>query len=72
MNSSIYVTIDYLREVIAGKIHFRKCTLCDNNGLEIQAYDDDGNPCAHDHPEAERYVCEACGGLAFIELHDDE
>lgn len=65
---SMQFEIDWVRDVISGKINFRKCPLCDKDGIEIQAYDDNGNPCASDHPEARHETCESCQGLAFIEI----
>ena len=62
------VSNDYLREVIKGKVTFRKCPCCDNDGIEIQCYDDNGEPCTSDHPEARREVCENCYGVAFMEV----
>lgn len=58
----------YLNQVIRGKIQFRKCLNCDADGIELQSYDDSGNPCAGDHPDARRERCEDCRGLGFIQL----
>jgi len=62
---------EYFRGVITGKIRYRKCPLCDNNGVEIQAYDDMGEPCQSDHPEAQRHPCEACDEVGFIEIPEE-
>ena len=59
---------NYLNQVIRGKIQFRKCPNCDANGVEILSYDDNGNPCDSNHPDAYRYTCEDCQGLGFIQL----
>jgi hypothetical protein len=68
MQNYFEVETDYLRGVITGKIQFRKCPQCDNEGIEIQAYGDDGNPCAPTAPDAFRYPCRACIGLGFVEI----
>lgn len=67
---SKYIDCDsgWLRDVITGKIRFRKCPLCDPNGVEIQAYDENGEPCTSDHPEATRYKCENCDEVGFLEI----
>ena len=59
---------DWLRGVINGEIRFRKCPTCDNEGIEHQAYDENGNPCSSDAETAERHTCEKCDGVAYIEL----
>jgi hypothetical protein len=59
---------DWLRAVISGEIRFRKCPTCDNDGVEHQAYDENGNPCSADDETAERHTCEKCKGVAYIEL----
>lgn len=62
-----YVETKWLSQVIVGKITFRKCPNCDLQGIELQSYDDEGNPCQSDHEWAMRDTCENCRGLAFIE-----
>lgn len=59
---------EWLREVIQGKITFRKCPSCDNEGIEIQSYDENGEPCNSDDETAQRYTCENCEGVAYIEI----
>lgn len=59
---------EWLRDVIKGEIKFRKCPVCDNEGIEHQSYNEHGEPCDATHPEALRYTCESCKGLAFIEI----
>ena len=59
---------EWLRGVINGEIRFRKCPTCDNNGIEHQAYNAEGTPCDADDDTAERYPCEKCDGIAYIEI----
>ena len=68
MSKYIEVSAEWLREVIKGRIQFRKCPLCDPDAIEIQAYGADGEPCASDQPDATRYNCENCDEIGFIEL----
>jgi hypothetical protein len=58
----------YLNKVIRGKIQFRKCPNCDADGRELQSYDENGDPCSSENPTAERFWCEDCDGLGFIEI----
>lgn len=66
------LSAEELRNIIIGKTLYRKCPLCDNDGDEIQAYDDEGEPCASDHPEAMRDTCQNCDGVAFIKSNLSE
>lgn len=66
--NEIVIHPDYLREVIKGTIQFRKCPLCDADGIELQAYDEDGEPCDAGKEGAHRSDCESCDGVAFIEI----
>lgn len=66
------LSTEQLRNIIIGKTLYRKCPLCDNDGLEFQAINSDGNPCASDHPDAMRDICENCDGLAFIKSNLSE
>lgn len=59
---------DWLRAVISGEIRFRKCPTCDNEGIEYQAYDENGNACSSDVETAERHTCEKCDGVAYLQL----
>ena len=59
---------DWLRDVIAGKIQFRKCPSCDNAGIGYQAWDENGETCSAEAETAERYSCEKCQGIAYLEL----
>lgn len=59
---------DWLRAVISGEIRFRKCPTCDNEGIEYQAYDENGNACSSDAETAERHTCEKCDGVAYLQL----
>lgn len=61
---------DYLRCVINGNIRFRKCPQCDNEGMSLIAYNSDGDPCSSQEPDASKSECEACDGVAFIEIPD--
>ena len=63
----IECTNDWLRSVITGEVTFRKCPACDNEGIEYQAYDENGQTCPSSDPTAERYKCEKCKGLAYIQ-----
>ena len=58
---------EWLRGVISGEIIFRKCPTCDNDGIEIQAFDENGLPCSLDAETAERRICEKCDGVAYIQ-----
>lgn len=59
---------DWIRGVITGKIQFRKCPVCDNNAIEHQAYDENGEPCGSDVENSERYPCENCEQIGYIEI----
>jgi hypothetical protein len=61
---------EYLNQVIRGIIEFRKCPCCDNDGIELQAYDGNGDPCTAQTEGAWRDVCHDCEGLAFIQIGD--
>lgn len=56
------------RNIILGKITFRKCPACDNNGREY--WDEEGvSVLPYPHPDWENYSegdCENCNGLAYI------
>lgn len=67
----IYVEESFMRGVINGTVRFRKCPACDNDGIEYQAYGDNGEPCASGHEEATRYTCKACGGVAYIQIPEE-
>lgn len=69
---SFVLSAKKLRSIIVGKTQYRKCLHCDVDGICIQAYDCDGNPCASDHPDAMRDICENCDGLAFVESNLSE
>jgi len=66
--NDITCTADWLRSVINGQTKFRKCPQCDNEGIEIQSYDENGQPCAADDKTAERYGCVNCGEVAYLEI----
>ena len=51
------ISADCLREVIQGKIEFRKCPNCDKEGIELQAYNDNDEPCNPDDKDAIRQTC---------------
>jgi len=59
---------DWIRGVITGEIKFRKCPVCDNEGIEYQAFNDEGEPCLPEDETARRETCEKCDGIAFIEI----
>ena len=69
-------TIEEVREIIQGKVNFRKCPCCDNNGQEWWdgATGTGVGPsapanCAEDdicHDD-----CQACHGLAYIAISYD-
>jgi hypothetical protein len=63
----------YLRGVITGAINFRKCPSCDMEGVGLQCYSGEtGLPCLSDDPEAVRYECDVCHGVAYIEIPEGE
>lgn len=66
--SSMDCDMEWLNLVIRGKIGWRKCPSCDADGIGLQSYNDEGDPCKADDPEARRETCTDCDGLAFIEL----
>lgn len=68
MNCEITVDSAYMRGVINGTITFRKCPNCDSDGVEIQSYDDNGEPCKSADENATRYACDKCNGIGFIEI----
>ena len=55
-----------LNLLIRGKLDIRKCPSCDNDGIDIVAYDENGEPCDSLCDSATRYPCEDCGGIGFI------
>lgn len=65
----IELTINEMRDIIFGRVQYRKCPACDNNG-EIHydgATGDGANPfpipnC--EYPETE--TCSECDGLAYV------
>ena len=59
---------EWIRGVINGTITFRKCPNCDSEGIENQAFDENGDPCSPDNETAHRETCEKCDGIAFIEI----
>jgi hypothetical protein len=66
----IDVEIDWLRDMIRGKIIFRKCPDCDKDGLVF--FDENGqNASPNPRPEwGENYdssQCETCEGLGYLE-----
>ncbi len=67
----LFCEIEWVRGVIDGTIKFRKCPNC-VDGLEIQAYDENGNPCTSDTPGATRCPCEKCDSLGYIEIPHEE
>ena len=66
--SYIDCEIAWLRDVINGTIRFRKCPTCDNDGIEYQAFDENGEPCSSDTEDSMRHPCEKCLSLAYIEI----
>jgi len=59
---------EWLRDVIIGKIQFRKCPACDTDGVGITKYDENGEPAPSEYEgETMRYECDCCQGLAFLE-----
>lgn len=67
--SEIYVTSEELRDIILGKITYRKCPCCDSNGTEY--WDIDGEVVLpYAHPDWEDYnqgECENCDGVGYIQ-----
>lgn len=64
------VETKWLRDVILGKITFRKCPCCDNNGREYWDENGDGVspfPRPEWNGNFDSGECENCGGLGFIE-----
>ena len=59
---------EYLNQVIRGIVKFRKCPSCDVDGIELQAYDYNGEPCPSDTVDSHRDDCEDCDGLGFIQI----
>jgi hypothetical protein len=59
-----------LNHIIRGITKYRKCPVCDNDGQEIQTYDEEGRPCHPDTPDCKRYECQDCGGVGFIEVDE--
>ena len=70
MSSIIDVEKEWLRKVISGKITFKKCLCCDNNGREY--WDENGvSVLPYPHPDwGEDYCdgpCQNCDGIGFVE-----
>lgn len=63
----IELSAEEIRNIITGKTTYRKCPLCDNEGVELTPYNDDGNFVSNDY-EGEKYwdECANCNGIAFI------
>ncbi len=59
---------EYLNQVIRGIVTFRKCPSCDVEGVNLQAYDENGDACSSSEEDSHRDYCEDCGGLAYIQL----
>lgn len=65
------ISIEELRNIILGKIQYKKCPCCDNNGFEY--WDEEGiSVLPSPLPEwGENYgkgICENCNGLGFIQI----
>ena len=71
---SIYVEVEWLRDVILGKIAFKKCPQCDMNGTEYWTRDGISiHPTqVKDILEVERGSCQNCDGLGFVELPSND
>ncbi len=63
----IYISTKDLREIILGKITYRKCPNCDQNGNEH--WDDDGRTVLPAPlPGWKEYgSCQNCNGLGYIQ-----
>ncbi len=70
MNNYFELSRDELREIILGKIHYRKCPNCDNNGRE---YWDENGEGVSPFPREEwgdnynEGACENCDGLGYVQ-----
>ena len=62
----------YLNQVIRGVIKWKKCAECDIYGVELQWYDDDGNPIKAGADGARSSSsCPSCNGVGFIDVTQD-
>ena len=69
--SNQYVSTEWLNLVIRGKVTFRKCPSCDKDGLELQYYNEDGDPCLSTEESAWRSMCEDCDGIGYLQNVDE-
>ena len=64
-------TSEGLREIILGKVEFKKCLCCDNNGKQY-SNDDGCPPLPYPHPDwgddVEGIECENCEGVGFVRI----
>lgn len=64
---------EWLRDVILGKIKFKKCMKCDAEGYEW--WTEEGVPLHPSQASPDRDnsgQCEQCDGLGYVEKNDDE
>ncbi len=70
MSASITLSKDQLRDIILGKVTFRKCPSCDNNGVEYWCGLTGAGAGPFARPEwgenCESGDCENCDGLGYI------
>ena len=63
----IELSAEEIRNIITGKTTYRKCPLCDDNGIEYLRYDENGYEVGPDFQgEFFRDDCANCDGVAFI------
>jgi hypothetical protein len=70
---SLHVDEGFLNQVIRGVIKWKKCCDCDKYGIELQYYDENGNPVKSTEDGAERgkCCCTSCGGIGYIDITTD-
>lgn len=66
-----YITSERLRDIITGKIKYKKCPCCDNEGYEY--WDENGvSVLPYPHPDwgnnYERGACQNCCGVGYVEI----
>lgn len=67
------VDTDWLRDVILGKIRFKKCMSCDMNGREW--WTEEGVLIHPSQAKPEEHcsgMCEVCSGLGYVEKNENE
>lgn len=72
--STLMVESGFINQIIRGVIKWRKCPDCDKYGIELQWYDENGNPVKTGTPNASQSdcECETCGGIGFIDITTDD